>query len=94
MVISVTRRPGLVGVVHHEVRVGLLAVRGLSVALDLLVIRGAGPLPPQLVLPLPLPGRLLLPRAKRASLKKEENEAEINLLMYNVASKVNDQAIE
>ena len=93
MVISVTRRPGLVGVVHHEVRVGRLAVRGLSVALDLLVIRGAGPLPPQLVLPLPLPGRLLLPRAKGASLK-EENEAEINLLMYNVASKVNDQAIE
>ena len=93
--ISVTRRPGLVGIVHHEVRVGLLAVRGLGVALDLLVIRGAGPLPPQLVLPLPLPlpGRLLLPRAKGASLK-EENEAEINLLMYNVASKVNDQAIE
>lgn len=79
MVISVTRRPGLVGVVHHEVRVGLLAVRGLGVALDLLVLGGAGPLPPLLVLPLPLPG-LLLPRAQGASLK-EENEAEINLLM-------------
>ena len=70
MVISVTRRPGLVGVVHHEVRVGLLAVRGLGVALDLLVLGGAGPLPPLLVLPLPLPG-LLLPRAQGASLKRK-----------------------
>ena len=52
---------GLVGVVHHEVRVGLLAVRGLGhVALDLLVVGGAGPLPPQL----PLPRRLLFTRTQ------------------------------
>ena len=60
--------PGLVGVVHHEVSVRLLAVGvlGPGVALDLLVVGGAGPLPPLL---LPLPGCLLLPWAQGASLK-------------------------
>ena len=70
MVISVPSalRPGLVGVVHHEVRVRLLAVGvlGPGVALDLLVFGRASPLPPLL---LPLPGRLLLPRTQGASLK-------------------------
>ena len=72
MVISVSiplrPGPGLVGVVHHEVSVRLLAVGvlGPGVSLDLLVVGGARPLPPLL---LPLPGRLLLPRTQGASLK-------------------------
>ena len=72
MMISVSRpgapSPGLVGVVDHEVLVLLLPVRGLRVPLELLVFGGAGPLPPLL---LPLPRRLLLPRAQGASLKRD-----------------------